>query len=165
MTVAVGAAAQVVHAASRPPWKRGSAEADWRALSKADQYHHKATAGEVVLPGLLALPERPTVGEAPAFTDEEYAEAAAAGARALLEQRRPGAWDGLGDRKRRALVESGVALLRAAVAAMPVRQDPDGLLNLGASDGDGTGAGAAAGDGDEPSFEVPDHLPDDFFRD
>ena len=128
MTVGVEAAAKRLHAASRPPWKRGKADDDWRALAPIARYEHKAAAGEMVLPALVALPERPTVGATPEFSDEEYAEAAEAGARALVEARQQGTWDGLGDKQRSRLVQAAAEVARVAVEAMPVRQDPDALV-------------------------------------
>ena len=61
------------------------------------------------------------------FSDEEYHEAAVAGSRALVEQRDPGAWERMPERRRRRLVRAAAALTRTAVRAMPVRHDPDDL--------------------------------------
>lgn len=128
MTSAVEGVAKELFAATRGPWRRRDSIAMWDALPKFEQYQRKAAVGEAVLPALLALPERPTVGETPAFTDAEYAEAAATATRALLDQRDPGAWDSLPAKKRDKLVASAAELTRSAVAAMPIRQDPDALL-------------------------------------
>lgn len=113
MTVAVDAVARHLHAATRPPWRRGSADASYDALDRMRSWRLKVRAGDVVLPVLVALPERPTVGASPEFTAAEYAAAA--------EQSAPGT----GSRRR---VAVAVALTRLAVAAMPVRQDPDALV-------------------------------------
>ncbi|MCD4536576.1 hypothetical protein LRP67_20995 [Nocardioides sp. cx-169] len=128
MTVGVDAVARRLFAATRPPWRRGDAAAAYDALGKAEAYPRKAAAGEIVLPVLTALPERPTVGARPEFSAEEYEAAAEAGSRQLLEHRRPGAWDAMSPRKRRRLVAAAAELTRVAVAAMPVRQDPDALV-------------------------------------
>jgi hypothetical protein len=82
----------------------------------------------MVLPALQALPERPTVGARPVFDAREYAEAAEAASRQLLEHRNPGAWDEMPGGRRRRLVRTTAALTRSAVQTMPVRQDPDDLV-------------------------------------
>lgn len=128
MTTAVDVVAQQLFAATRPPWRKGGAEQAWQELPALDRYHRKAAVGEAVLPALLALPERPTVGATPEFSDEEYADAAAQASRQLLEQRQPGEWDSLSDKKRARLVKATAALTRAAVRAMPIRQDPDAIV-------------------------------------
>ncbi|VXC49209.1 hypothetical protein [Nocardioides sp. AX2bis] len=128
MTVGVEAVARELFAATRPPWKRQSVVADFESLDKARRYRHKAAAGEVVLPVLTALPDRPTVGATPAFTDEEWREAAEQGSRQVLDFRTEGGWEALGERKRRKLLDGAVALARVAVAAMPLRSDPDALV-------------------------------------
>ena len=88
----------------------------------------KSAIGEMVLPALQALPERPVVGARPEFSDDEYALAAESATRELLEHRRPGSWSRMPERRRRRLVRATSALTRTAVAAMPVRQDPDALV-------------------------------------
>lgn len=128
MTVAVDAVARRLFSATRPPWRRGDVDAAYDALTPAESYPRKAAAGEIVLPVLTALPERPTVGARPEFSDAEYEEAAEAGSRQLLEHRRPGAWDAMPVRRRRRLVTTAAELARVGVAAMPVRQDPDALI-------------------------------------
>lgn len=128
MTVGVDAVARELFAATRPPWKRQSVVADFEALDKARRYRHKVVAGEVVLPVLTALPERPTVGATPVFDDEEWRAAAEQGNREVLDFRTPGGWEALGERKRRKLLDGAVALTRVAVAAMPLRSDPDALV-------------------------------------
>lgn len=127
MTVAVEAVARQLHGATRPPWRRGSVDAAWDAMAPIDRYNRKSAAGEMVLPALQALPERPTVGSRPVFDDEEYTQAAEAASRALLEHRAPGSWDSMPERRRKRLVQMTATLTRTAVEAMPVRQDPDAL--------------------------------------
>lgn len=128
MTAAVEAAARHLFVATRPPWRRASAEAAWDALSRVEKYHRKSAAGEMVLPALVALPERPTVGARPEFTADEYVVAAEEAARQALERGTPGGWEQLPERRRKAHVRATAALTRLAVAGMPVRQDPDGLV-------------------------------------
>lgn len=136
LTVAVEAAAKLTMAAGGAPWRRKDADAAWEAATALQKYQHRAAAGELVLPVLSALPERPTLGAHPEFTDEEFAQAAQDVVRRQVESRREGAWDRLSGRKRSVLVASAVAFTRAAIAAMPVRRDPD----------------------DPENFVVPDHL-------
>lgn len=128
MTVAVDAVGRQLHAATRPPWRRKGVEEEWEQMTPGQKYQRRAAAGEMVLPVLLALPERPTVGRTPEFSDEEYAAAAVEGARALVDQQQSGAWDALPEKKRRGLVDTTAALARVGVEAMPVRQDPDAII-------------------------------------
>ena len=128
MTTAIDTVARGVFTATRPPWRRGAADVAWEGLPRVERYNHKSAVGEMVLPALVALPERPTVGARPAFTDEEYTAAAEAASRTLVEHRGPGAWDALSVRRRRQLVRATAALTRSAVEAMPVRQDPDSVI-------------------------------------
>jgi hypothetical protein len=127
MTVAVDAVARRLYVSTRPPWRRGRVDAAWESLGTLDRYNRKAAVGEAVLPALVALPERPTVGVRPEFTKEEYAAAAEVASRTLLEARKPGSWDAMPERRRNRLVRATAALTRSAVAAMPVRQDPDAI--------------------------------------
>lgn len=125
LTVAVDAVARHMFAVTRPPWRRGDVDAAWESLTTIEKYNRRSVVGETLLPALQALPERPVVGARPEFSDEEYGAAAETGTRALMEHRRPGAWEKTPERRRRRLVKGTVTLLRRAVAAMPVRQDPD----------------------------------------
>jgi hypothetical protein len=127
MTAAIDTVARRLFAQTRPPWRRGGADTAWEGLAPIERYNRKSAVGEMVLPALQALPERPTVGARPEFDAKEYAEAAEAASRALVEQRSPGAWDKMPERRRRRVVRTTAALTRAAVKAMPVRHDPDDL--------------------------------------
>ncbi|MDN5895094.1 MAG: hypothetical protein L0H93_13865 [Nocardioides sp.] len=118
MTVAVDAVAQKLYAGSRPPWRKGSAEDAWAELGKFEKYQHRAAAGEVVLTPLLALPERPTVGATPEFSQEEYRAAAESG----------GQVESLEGKKRERFIAMTAQLTKYAVEAMPIRQDPDALI-------------------------------------
>ncbi len=128
MTVAVEAVAKHLFVATRPPWRRKGVDAAWEALSKQQAYTRKSAAGELVLPVLQALPERPTVGASPEFSQSEYAAAAEEATRALMEHRSPGAWEKMPKGRRSRRIAMIVALTRMAVAAMPVRQDPDAIV-------------------------------------
>ncbi|MBS46091.1 MAG: hypothetical protein CMH83_23515 [Nocardioides sp.] len=131
MTVGVEAVARHVHALGRAPWRRRSADEAWDGLGRGQRYPLLAAAGEVVLPVLVALPERPTVGAVPEFSEEEYA---AAAAQAQGDRDTGQGARGLGDtvpthgrQGRRPRVDAA-ALARVAVESMPPRQDPDALV-------------------------------------
>ncbi len=128
MTVAVEAVARELFASTPRLVRKASGATEWEQLSRMARFRHLVTAGDLVLTGLVALPERPTVGATPAFTDEEYVAAATESFRTRAEQQRPGAWDALPARRRRKSIEPTVVLLRTAVRAMPHRQDPDALI-------------------------------------
>ncbi|HSX68849.1 hypothetical protein [Nocardioides sp.] len=101
MTVGIDKVAQQLFAATLPPWRKAK-ETAWELLPKFEKYQRKAAVGEAVLPALIALPERPTVGATPEFTKDEYA--AAAGSKAAAK------------------------LTKLVVEAMPIRKDADALL-------------------------------------
>lgn len=115
LTVAVEAVGRRLDATTRAPWKRKKAEERWEGLSKMQRYERLSAAADLVLPVLAALPERPTVGATPVFSAQEYS--------AAVEQARGSA---AGKRERMAVVVVA-DLARRAVAAMPVRRDPDAL--------------------------------------
>jgi hypothetical protein len=102
MTVGIDRVAQQLFTATLAPWRRAK-EAAWDLLPKFEKYQRRAAVGEAVIPALLALPERPTVGATPEFTSDEYA--AAAGSKAAAR------------------------LTRLVVEAMPIRRDPDAVLS------------------------------------
>lgn len=128
MTEAVDAVGQKLFAATKPLTRQAAIDDAWRELPKIDKYHHRAAAGEMILTALLALPERPTVGSAPEFTSEEYAEAAAGGTQQLMDHRKPGAWDGLSHKKQQRLAQATALMVKIGVLAMPIRQDPDAFI-------------------------------------
>lgn len=130
MTVAVDAAARYLFGARQLPWRRRRTQARWDQMKPFTKYQHRSAAGEMVLPTLTALPERPTYGARPAFTAEELTEAAEAGARGLFEHRSPGGWEKLAPRRRKALIRITVLITRLALEAMPVRPDPEAPLQV-----------------------------------
>ncbi|GGO88818.1 hypothetical protein GCM10011584_16730 [Nocardioides phosphati] len=101
MTVGIDRVAQQLFEATLAPWRKAKDTA-WELLPKFEKYQRRAAVGEAVIPALLALPERPTVGATPEFTKDEYA--AAAGSKPAAK------------------------LTKLVVEAMPVRRDPDALL-------------------------------------
>jgi len=112
LTVAVDELAQQLFAASRPRWKRKGVDEAWHQLPPMQKYAHRTAVGDLALAVLVALPERPTVGATPEFTDEEWSAAVAAGFPEADEQHRAAA----------------EAMARAAVEVMPIRQDPDAIV-------------------------------------
>lgn len=112
LTVAVDRLAEEAFAASLPRRKRKGADAEWLALTPIQKYGIRSTVADFAIPVLLALPDRPTVGAVPHFSDEEWTEAARAGF--------PEADD--------AHLATAIAMARTAVDVMPVRQDPDAIV-------------------------------------
>ena len=115
LTVAVTAAAKTVAGAKA---RRRSPEEAWEAMGRLDRYHHLEAVGSQVLPVLLALPDIDVAaGTRPSFTDEQVLTA--------VEQT---LGEGGGRLRRKVALAARVALVRAALAQLPVRQDPDALV-------------------------------------
>ncbi len=115
LTVAVTSAARTVAGARA---RRRSAEEAWGAMSRIDRYHHLEAVGSQVLPVLLALPDvEVAAGTRPTFTDAQVV--------AAVEETLGEAGGRL---RRKVVVAARVALVRSALAQLPVRQDPDGLV-------------------------------------
>ena len=115
LTVAVTAAAQTVAGAKA---RRRSPEEAWEAMSRIERYHHLEAVGSQVIPVLLALPDvEVPAGTRPTFTDAEVV--------AAVEQ---ALGDGGGRLRRKVVVAARTALVRTALAQLPVRQDPDALV-------------------------------------
>ena len=112
LTVAVDRLAEEAFAASLPRRKRKSAEEEWRALTPIQKYGVRSTVADFALPVLLALPDRPTVGAIPPFSGDEWADAVHA------------AFPDADDAHR----STALAMAQTAVAAMPIRQDPDAIV-------------------------------------
>lgn len=125
MTTAVDAVARQLFAATRPPWRRRDATAAWTQLSPTDKYKRRSLAGEMVLPALQALPERPTYGAHPEFSSAELATASEETGRAMMEYRKPGAWDSMSVKARGRITKSTSTFVLVALESMPVRQDPE----------------------------------------
>ena len=112
MTVAVQAAARTVASGRR---KRP----DWESLDPMQRYHVLEAVGGQVLPVLIALPDvEVAAGTRPTFTT---AQVAAAVEGTLGE--------GGGRLRRKAAVAARTALVLQALAALPVRNDPDALTH------------------------------------
>lgn len=112
LTVAVDRLAEEAFAASLPRRKRKDADVEWRALTPIQKYGVRSTVADFAIPVLLALPDRPTVGAVPQFSDEEWI--------ASVDAAFPEADD--------AHRATALAMARTAVEVMPVRQDPDAIV-------------------------------------
>lgn len=107
LTAGVTAAAKVV------------ARGKWDRLSKIDRYHLLDRVGGQVLPVLIALPDvEVQPGTKPTFTDAQVR-----GTIDGVAGESSGGW-----LRRKAAATAQVALVRTALDAMPVRQDPDALI-------------------------------------
>ncbi len=118
LTRAMEAAAKSVLAVRRSNRKR-DVEQVWAGMTRYQRYQLLDSLGDQVLPVLAALPDVETpVGERPRFTDAQV--------KAAVEEV---GTSGVGGRLRRtAEVAARVALVQAAIAHLPPRQDPDALL-------------------------------------
>ena len=115
LTVAVTAAAKTVAGVKA---RRRSPEEAWESMSRLDRYHHLEAVGSQVLPVLLALPDiEVPAGTRPTFSDTQVV--------AAVEET---LGDGGGKLRRKVALAARVALVRAALAQLPVRQDPDALV-------------------------------------
>lgn len=124
MTAAVAAVGQHSFEALPKLVRKRSGAASWHELKKGARYPYLRAAGDLVIPALAALPERPTVGASPEFSAAEYAQAA----EAAMQARDAEAWDQLPEKKRAKLRSQVEQVVRLAVLAIPHRQDPDAFI-------------------------------------
>ena len=116
LTIAVTAAAKTVAGAKGR--RRADADAVWASMSKLDRYHHLEAVGGQVLPVLLALPDvEVAAGTRPTFTDAQVL--------AAVEET---LGTGGGRLRRKVTVLAQATLVKAALAQLPIRQDPDALI-------------------------------------
>ena len=114
-----GAAKSVLGAQDRDVRKgRRTEDEAWEALSRFQRFQVLDGLGDQLLPALVALPDvEVEAGTPPTFTDEQIV----ATVEATLGE------DG-GRLRRAALLKARVALLQLALAHVPPRSDPDGLI-------------------------------------
>ena len=120
LTMAVQGAAKAVVAAKDKDVRRGRVDVEdaWKALTGYARYQVIDGVGTQVLPVLIALPDvEVRAGERPTFTDEQVEQA-------LAET----AGEGGGRLRRKVETAARTALVRQALASLPVRQDPDALI-------------------------------------
>ncbi len=121
LTVAVTAAARTVAGARQRGLRRrgGSAEEVWGALTPYERYQVLEPVGSQVLPALAALPDvEVAAGTRATFTDEQVL--------AAVEE---SLGEAGGRLRRKVVVAARVALVRAALAELPPRHDPDALVS------------------------------------
>jgi hypothetical protein len=120
LTVALTAAAKPVAAAQQRGLRRGrqDPEAVWTAMTGYERYQVLDAIGGQLLPALVALPDVEVAsGTRPSFTEAQVL--------AAVEET---LGDVTGGRMRRKVVVAArVAMLRAALAGLPPRSDPDTL--------------------------------------
>jgi hypothetical protein len=120
MTAGLTGAAKTVLAAQHKDVRKGRADIDqvWDDMDRYARYQVLDSLGKEVLPVLVALPDiKVATGSRPAFTDEQLS--------ATVEEL---LGEDVGRLKRAVLVRTRVALVRAALASMPPRSDPDALI-------------------------------------
>lgn len=118
LTRAMESAAKSVLAARRGNRKR-DVEQVWEGLTRYQRYQLLDSLGDQVLPVLVALPDvEVATGTRPTYTDAQVEE--------VVRERLDAS---PGGRLRRAVVlKARVALVQAALAGVPPRQDPDALV-------------------------------------
>lgn len=120
LTVALAGAAKMVLAAQRRDVRKGKADIDevWESMGRYERYQVLDSIGSQVLPALIALPDVVVEpGTRPTFTDAQVS--------AVVESQ---VADSSGRLRRKVEVAARVALVKAALAALPPRQDPDALV-------------------------------------
>ena len=117
MTRAMEAAAKSVLALRRAN-RRRDVDVVWSEMTRYQRYQLLDSLGDQVLPVLVALPDvEVAAGSRPTFTDEQVTAAVQESMAA----------DG-GRLRRAVLLRARVALVQAALAGVPPRQDPDALV-------------------------------------
>lgn len=118
MTQAMAGAAKSV-LATRKDVRKQKLDVDdvWEQMSRYERFQVLDALGDQVLPVLVALPDvQVEPGTRPTFTDEQVRETVEAGV------------GDVGRLQRAVLVRTRIALVNAALAAIPPRQDPDALI-------------------------------------
>lgn len=116
LTVAVQAAAKAIGGAQAG--RRVDPEDAWEALTKLERYQLISGVGDQLLPALLELPDvEVESGTQPTFTEDQVREAV----ESTMEASK-------GRLRRKAELAARMQLMFIALAALPVRQDPDALI-------------------------------------
>ncbi len=137
LTQALHGAAKMV-LAGRKDIRKQKIDVDeyWTTMDRYQRYQLLEGIGSQLIPVLIALPDvEVAAGTRPTFTPAQITEAVEGCV-----------GDSGGKLRRKATVALQVALVTAALSQLPVRRDPDGLLNA-ESDSDG-----------DDEFVVPDSL-------
>ena len=120
MTAALTGAAKSVLAVQRKDVRKGRVDVDtaWEAMDRLQRFQLLDALGGQILPVLVALPDvEVTAGTRPAYPDRQVSEIVAS----LLG-------DEGGRLRRTVTVKARTALVQTALAHVPPRLDPDGLL-------------------------------------
>ncbi len=120
LTAALHGAAKVVLKAQRGKVRKGQdVETAWQQLDRMERFRLLDGLGAQLLPVLVALPDVEVApGTRPTYDDAVVTETVTG----LLPE-------GTGRLKRAVLVKARVALVQTALAHVPPRRDPDGLLH------------------------------------
>lgn len=120
LTAALTGAAKTVLSAQRKDIRRGKVDIDtvWNEMDRYQRFKLLDSLGTQILPVLTALPDVDVEpGTRPTFTDAQITE--------TVEER-------LGEEggrlKRKVLLAARVSLVKTALAQVPPRSDPDGLI-------------------------------------
>jgi hypothetical protein len=118
LTVAMTGVAKQV-AAARGKGRKADPDDVWERLGRYERYQVLTAVGDPLLPAMVALPDVDVEpGTRPTFTDDQVRRA---GEETMGD-------DTGGKLRRKATVAARTALLRTALAQLPPRQDPDGLV-------------------------------------
>ncbi len=118
MTRAMEAAAKSVLSLRRAH-RRRDVDQVWQEMGRYERYQLLSSLADQVLPVLVALPDVEVApGTRPTFSEEQVAAA-------VQEQM---AAEGGGRLRRAVVLRARVALVQAALAGVPPRQDPDALV-------------------------------------
>lgn len=117
LTVAMTGVAKQV-AAARAKNRRSDPDDVWEQLGRYERYQVLSAVGDQLLPAMVALPDvEVESGTRPTFTDDQV--------RQSVEET---LGDEGGKLRRKAALAARTALLKTALAQLPPRQDPDGLV-------------------------------------
>lgn len=117
LTVAMTGVAKQV-AAARTKRRRADPDDVWEEMGRYERYQVLSAVGDQLLSAMVALPDvEVEPNTRPTFTDEQVATA--------VEETMG---EGGGKLRRKATVAARTALLKTALAQLPPRQDPDGLV-------------------------------------
>lgn len=122
MTVGLAGAAKYLLTMQNRDVRRGKVDIEdlWNSLDRFGRFQILDGISDQVLPIMVALPDVEVKGgERVSFTDEQIKHA-------VEEQ----AGQVVGVLKRAATIRARVELIKAALAALPPRQDPDGLFSV-----------------------------------
>lgn len=117
LTVAMTGVAKQV-AAARTKRRRADPDDVWEEMGRYERYQVLSAVGDQLLAAMVALPDvEVEPNTRPTFTDEQVTTA--------VEET---LGEGGGKLRRKATVAARTALLKTALAQLPPRQDPDGLV-------------------------------------